>query len=129
MSLLTWLSRWLMTNGTPRFTASTRVRPSETIACGIFRPRLAFSEGHDVVVECRQRLRLEIVPEPLRIRLDPLVGHGTSGDIRLQPSGGDAHVLVVGETVEERSLHELRLERTAQQLCSAGRRRNHFVGR
>ena len=41
MSLLTWLSRWLMTNGTPRFTASTSVRPSETIVCGILRPRLA----------------------------------------------------------------------------------------
>ena len=35
MSLLTWLSRWLMTKGTPRFTASTSVRPSETIACGM----------------------------------------------------------------------------------------------
>src|SRR5438046_6850962 len=30
-----------MTKGTPRFTASTNVRPSETIVCGILRPRLA----------------------------------------------------------------------------------------
>src|SRR5579859_5930803 len=35
------LSRWLITNGTPRFTARTRARPSETIVCGIFRARLA----------------------------------------------------------------------------------------
>src|SRR5439155_8829505 len=40
MSFATWLSRWLITNGTPRFTARTSARPSETMVWGIFRARL-----------------------------------------------------------------------------------------
>ena len=82
--------------------------------------RLAVAERHHVVVERRQRLRLEVIPEALGIGRDALVDRGLAGDAGLDPAGRHPHVLVVGKPIEERPLDDRRLERPPEQLGAAG---------
>ena len=84
----------------------------------VFRARLAFAERHHVIVERRQRLRLEPIPEPLGIGRDPLVDRGAAGDVCLDPAGGHAHAFVVREAIEER-----RARRSPARTSAAAARR------
>ena len=95
----------------------------------VFRPRLALAERHHVIVQGRQRPRLEVIPEALRIGRNPLVDKRAAGDVGPEPAGGDAHALVVGKPIEERTLDDGRLERSPQQLGAARSGGEHFVGR
>ena len=92
-------------------------------------PRLAVAQRHHVVVERRQRLGLEAIPEALGIGRNPLVHRRLAGDGRLDPPGRDAHALVVRKAIEERPLDDGRFERPAEQRRAARRGRDHLVRR
>ena len=92
-------------------------------------PRLAFAERHHMVVERRQCFCLKMIPEALRIGVDPLVDNRLPVDIRADPAGRHANVLVIREAIEESALDDFGLEPLTQDLPTARRGRDDLVRR
>ena len=95
----------------------------------MLRPWLALFERHHVVVDWRERLRLEVVPEPLHVGDNTAVHQDAVAVTGADPSGGDPHFFVVGKPVEVGAEDDLRFEPLPQQFRAVCSRGNHLVGR
>ncbi len=94
----------------------------------VVRPRLALVDAHHVRVDVLERLRLEVIPELLDVGDDPLVGDGGARDLRIQPAGRHADLLVVHELIEELADDVLRLEGAVIERGAALARDRDLVG-
>ena len=86
-------------------------------------------DGHHVVVDSRQCLRLEVIPEPLGIGDDPLIQNPLPRHRRGEPAGRDPHFLVVRKDIEVRPQDPLGLEAPAVELAAVCSRSHHLVRR